>query len=126
MVGKVRLALAPRANHWWSVPLYVNSVGLTTSLMPYRGYGAEITFDFIAHKLWICTPRGDSRSMSLEPRSVADFHAEFRVHLGELGEFVLPYRAVRMAGDPDSCLLEFLASSYDAASSLAAWPERTG
>src|SRR4051812_4653684 len=24
VVGKVRLALAPRVNHWWHVPLYVN------------------------------------------------------------------------------------------------------
>ena len=37
IVGKVRLALTPRANHWWNVPLYVNSVGLTTSLMPCAG-----------------------------------------------------------------------------------------
>src|SRR3954447_10424973 len=34
MVGKTRLALTPLLNHWWNVPLYVNAVGLTTSLMP--------------------------------------------------------------------------------------------
>jgi hypothetical protein len=43
VVGKVRLALAPPVNHWWHVPLYVNSVGLTTSLMPAGGRGIEIT-----------------------------------------------------------------------------------
>jgi hypothetical protein len=42
VVGKIRLALAPSENHWWNVPLYVNAVGLTTSLMPYRGIGVEM------------------------------------------------------------------------------------
>jgi hypothetical protein len=37
IVGKVRLALSPKLNHWWEVPLYVNSVGLTTSPIPYDG-----------------------------------------------------------------------------------------
>ena len=33
VVGKVRLALEPMVNHWWQVPLYVSSRGLTSSLM---------------------------------------------------------------------------------------------
>ena len=28
IVGKVRMALTPRVNHWWHVPLYVTSRGL--------------------------------------------------------------------------------------------------
>ena len=31
IAGKVRLALAPMANHWWQVPLYVTVRGLTTA-----------------------------------------------------------------------------------------------
>src|SRR5205085_8031746 len=31
IVGKVRLALTPRLNHWWNVPLYVSARGLTTT-----------------------------------------------------------------------------------------------
>jgi hypothetical protein len=30
IVGKSRLALAPRENHWWHVPLYGGARGLTT------------------------------------------------------------------------------------------------
>jgi len=30
IVGKTRLALTSMQNHWWNVPFYVNSVGLTT------------------------------------------------------------------------------------------------
>jgi hypothetical protein len=39
----------------------------------------------------------------------------------ELGEFILPYDAVRTAGDPDGVLMEFLQSTYDAAADLAKW-----
>ena len=31
IVGKIRLTLSPMLNHWWQVPLYVTSRGLTTS-----------------------------------------------------------------------------------------------
>jgi hypothetical protein len=40
---------------------------------------------------------------------------------GDLGEFVLPYEAVRTAADPDAMLLEFLSSTYGAAADLAGW-----
>ncbi|WP_372784931.1 DUF5996 family protein [Phenylobacterium sp.] len=39
-----------------------------------------------------------------------------------LGEFVLPYEAVRTARDPDAALLEFFQSTYEAAADLASWP----
>jgi hypothetical protein len=38
-----------------------------------------------------------------------------------LGEFILPYDAVRMADDPDKVLLEFLQSTYEAAANAAKW-----
>jgi hypothetical protein len=38
-----------------------------------------------------------------------------------LGEFLLPYDAVRTAPSPDEALLEFLQSTYAAAADLAAW-----
>jgi hypothetical protein len=38
-----------------------------------------------------------------------------------LGEFILPYDAVRVADDPDKVLLEFLQSTYEAAANAAKW-----
>ncbi|WP_423141564.1 DUF5996 family protein [Parablastomonas sp. CN1-191] len=38
-----------------------------------------------------------------------------------LGEFLLPYEAVRTAADPAGELLRFLQATYDAAADLAAW-----
>jgi hypothetical protein len=42
----------------------------------------------------------------------------------ELGEFLLPYDAVRTARDPDAALMEFLQSTYDAAANLAKWDRK--
>jgi len=39
----------------------------------------------------------------------------------KLGEFVLPYEAVRRARDPDAALRDFLRSTYEAAADLARW-----
>ncbi|MCQ8185918.1 DUF5996 family protein [Parvularcula maris] len=39
----------------------------------------------------------------------------------KLGEFVLPYEAVRRAEDPESALLDFLQSTYEAAAVTADW-----
>jgi hypothetical protein len=38
-----------------------------------------------------------------------------------LGEFVLPYSAVRTASDPDAVLLDFLQDSYEAAAITGSW-----
>ena len=40
---------------------------------------------------------------------------------GELGEFVLPYAAVRQATDPHGMLLNFFQSTYEAAAVSAGW-----
>ena len=42
---------------------------------------------------------------------------------GELGEFILPYAAVRSAADPDAEVQRFLASSYAEAAKLLDWPQ---
>jgi hypothetical protein len=38
-----------------------------------------------------------------------------------VGEFILPYDAVRTSAEPDQALLEFLQSSYEAAANAAKW-----
>jgi hypothetical protein len=45
---------------------------------------------------------------------------EAHYHQG-LGEYVLPYEAVRKSADPDQALLRFLQTTYDAAAELADW-----
>ena len=85
IVGKIRLKLAPPVNHWWHVPLYVTSRGLTTSPMPFGERVFQIDFDFVDHRLLIATSDGRRDGFALRPQSVADFYAELMRRLHGLG-----------------------------------------
>jgi hypothetical protein len=84
VVGKVRLALAPKTNQWWNVPFYVTPRGLTTSLIPYGHRSFEARFDFVEHTLVIETSDGGRASLPLEPRTVADFYHQVHAMLHDL------------------------------------------
>jgi hypothetical protein len=86
VVGKIRLANEPLANHWWNVALYLTARGLTTSLMPHRtGPAFQIDFDFVHQQLEVSTVAGVSRWIPLEPRPVAEFHQIVMELLDSLG-----------------------------------------
>jgi hypothetical protein len=85
IVGKTRLALAPRENHWWHVALYVSARGLTTTPVPYGLRAFEIEFDFIDHRLNVKTSDGAIRDIALRPQTVADFYREYMGVLAALG-----------------------------------------
>ena len=85
IVGKIRLAQTPLVNHWWNVPLYVSARGLTTTAMPYGEIYFEMEFDFIDHKLDITCSHGESRTVALEPKSVAVFYQQTMDTLRQLG-----------------------------------------
>jgi Family of unknown function (DUF5996) len=80
MVGKTRLALAPMQNHWWQVVFYLTARGLGTSPMPCGERCLEIDLDFLDHLLIARTSDGDSRTLAMAPRTVADFYDEY-LHL---------------------------------------------
>ncbi len=77
IVGKTRLALAPRENHWWQVAQYVNSRGLTTSSIPLGHRTFEVQFDFLDHRLSISTSDGATAALPLVSRSVAEFYSAY-------------------------------------------------
>jgi len=98
IVGKVRLALHPRVNHWWHVAFYVSARGLTTGRIPYEGGNFEIEFDFHAHKLEIRTGKGSVEDFALyDGLTVADFYSSVFANLAKLGIhtqiWAVPYEA---------------------------------
>jgi hypothetical protein len=98
VVGKVRMALTPLVNHWWNVPLYVSTRGLTTSPIPYGTRSFAMTFDFVDHRLVVDTDDPDRRAVALAPKPVAQFYAETMAALGELGiEVAILARPVEVA-----------------------------
>ena len=88
IVGKIRLALEPMVNHWWNTTLYISPRGLTTSTMPYENIQLQIDFDFIKNMLIIQTSEGDTKTIVLCPKSVADFYHEVMSILGDLDIYI--------------------------------------
>ncbi|HEY4219109.1 MAG TPA: DUF5996 family protein [Gemmatimonadaceae bacterium] len=85
IVGKVRLNLAPFEDHWWHSALCVTVRGVSTSPMPCERGILELEFDFINDLLVAYTDRGESRTVGLANKSVADFYGECRELLDSLG-----------------------------------------
>lgn len=86
IVGKIRLAMHPRMNHWWHVPLYVTPRGLSTRTIPYAGGNFEIEFDFHEHRLVITTSGGKVEDFALyDGLTVADFYSSLFKNLAKLG-----------------------------------------
>src|SRR5271163_5022181 len=85
IVGKTRLALTAKQNHWWNVTLYVTARGLSTSAMPLPDGGQlDIEFDFIAGELTFRRSSGQIEFMALRPQTVAEFFADYRRTLSSL------------------------------------------
>src|SRR5271165_573339 len=85
IVGKTRLALTRKQNHWWNVPLYVTVRGLSTSAMPLAdGDLLEIELDFFSHLLNFRRSSGAVRVLTLQPQSVRDFYATYQRTLKDL------------------------------------------
>jgi hypothetical protein len=116
IVGKVRMTLHPKLNHWWHVPLYVSSRGLTTRAIPGPGKLVEIEFDFCAHRLCVRCSDGAGEDFVLRGLSVADFYARLMDTLARLGVEVaikaepydLPFSTIPFAEDREH-------ASYDPA-----------
>ena len=84
IVGKIRLAAAPRRNHWWNVPFHLTGRGITTRPMGSNPTFA-IDFDFINHRLEINTIDGRTEGFALAGNSVASFYSRILNVLGDLG-----------------------------------------
>jgi len=113
IVGKVRLAQCAPINHWWEVPFYISARGLTTSAIPYDRGVFEVEFDFIDHSLVIQTSEGSRKTITLVPRSVADFYKEFMAALRSLGIDVKIWHMPVEIPNPIAFDRDFQHASYD-------------
>jgi hypothetical protein len=100
IIGKIRLSLAPKVNHWWHSTLYVTPRGLTTSTIPYGTRTFQITFDFLNHYLLVETNDGITKTIALAPRSVADFYQAVMSTLKEIGIEVQLWTVPQEITDP--------------------------
>jgi hypothetical protein len=75
IVGKIQMVSTPLLNHWWNVAYEVSARGLRTRLMHEGQHGFDAEFDFLDHQLVLRGTDGATRTVALEPRTVADFYA---------------------------------------------------
>ena len=121
IVGKTRLALAPRENHWWQVAQYVTSRGLTTSPIPFGNLTFTVEFDFQKHQLNVTTSKGAIGTLSLAPRTVSEFYQDYTELLRSMGLTVtiwpVPVEIESWIRFPD----DRIHASYDPESVHRAW-----
>ena len=121
IVGKTRLELTPLVNHWWNVPLYLTTSGLTTSPMPYGDRTVEVSFDFIEHTLLIDDCEGEHRRLALRPQTVAEFYQSYMAALSDLGFPVKIWTTPCEIPDPIPFEKDTTHASYDAESARTFW-----
>lgn len=98
---------APNCADWVMQEAYSHEVA-SAGFWPGTGGLGEAAFYAYAYP----EPEG-YRSRAIRPQAAYFLEA--------LGEFVLPYEAVRTAAAPDQALLTFLQDTYEAAADLARW-----
>ena len=121
IVGKVRMALTPPINHCWNVTLYPTVRGLTTSPMAHGGLMLQIDFDFLDHVLRIETNRGESRTIPLQPMTVAAFYERFMAELASVAASVPIWRLPQEVANPIAFDEDVVHQAYDAEYTQRFW-----
>lgn len=79
IMGKIRLKMSPRKNHWWYITEYVDTFGLTTGPIPYNS-GMDmfsIALNIHRHRLEVSTSQGKQESFPLDTGlTVAEFYTK--------------------------------------------------
>jgi hypothetical protein len=85
VLGKVRMALTPPANHWWHATLYVGERGLTTGPIPNHGHCFSLELAFGDHRLRARCADGHEAGFDLGPMTVAEFYRRTMETLDAVG-----------------------------------------
>jgi Family of unknown function (DUF5996) len=112
VVGKIRLAVSPRRNHWWNVPFHLTGRGITSRPMGLSDGNSIFTIDFdlVDHQLLVAAADGRAVSFPLYGRSVAAFYRDtldalhalgLRVHIDRPTPFDLPDAGRPFADDTE-------------------------
>jgi len=103
VVGKVKLALIPRAAEWQNVPLWVSATGLTTGFMWAGTVGIEIALDLLDHRAVFTATDGRREAFDLGPMPLRDFTARVMTALAALGVRVTINPMTVEVPDPVRC-----------------------
>ena len=121
IAGKIRMALTPAVNHWWHVPLYVTTRGLSTSPIPYGERSFELVFDFVEHAFLIFCSDASVRTLRLRDQSTAEFFQAVTGALAGIGVEVAINRRPVEVSDPIRFDLDETHRSYDPDAAQRFW-----
>jgi hypothetical protein len=76
MLGKLRVAHAPWANHGWHVTLLPVAEGLAMPPIAAEGGRFELILDLCAHAIVLRTSKGDRDMVPLQPATIAELHRD--------------------------------------------------
>lgn len=88
IIGKTRLKLTSRKNHWWYITIYVTTKGFSTHAIPTNNGldSIEIEFNIKRKAVIISQSSGDDILISLSSNpTIADFYNEYMAKLKSIG-----------------------------------------
>lgn len=88
IIGKTRLGLTARKNHWWFITIYISSRGFSTFTVPVdQGLNSlEIELDVLKRAVVISHSEKGSVQIDLQTGlSIAQFYKQFMAELSQLG-----------------------------------------
>jgi hypothetical protein len=85
MLGKLRVAHAPWANHGWHVTLLPVAEGLAMPPIAVGGERFELIIDLCAHAIVLRTSKGIRDTLPLQPTSIAELHRDLIAMLDRHG-----------------------------------------
>jgi hypothetical protein len=121
VAGKLALALSPLTNHYWNTALQVTPRGLATLPLTVGHRSVTITFDFIAHRLVLMCSDGRDATVSLEPRTVAEFYRLVMEALTRLDVRARIWTMPVEVQNPIRFEADTVHRSYDPAAARAFW-----
>jgi hypothetical protein len=115
VAGKICLALAPPANHFWNTTFRVVPRGLRTPTLFCRGVAFEMMFDLVGHQFLVQAAEEPPWRVDLRPQSVAVFYGAVKKVLRAAGLDVSIWPVPVEVPDPIPFERDLLHASYDPA-----------
>lgn len=89
IIGKLKLQLMPRKNHWWYITEFVGPSGFTTQSIPYGQGAFEVIINVKKSRVEIVSSWADDLHINLhDGYPVADFYTAFCEKLSTIGIYV--------------------------------------
>lgn len=86
IIGKLKLQVMPRKNHWWYITEHISPSGISTQSIPYGPGMFEVNLNIKKSRVELTSSWADDVQIPLKDGiTVAEFYQLFCMHLREIG-----------------------------------------